>query len=299
MTEDLVQPESTLGADEAIGNRVRQRFLVLHSGQSPADALATMEPDGALMEQAARKGAVWVKRRKPNGQMAKLTRLRDLTSDVLDGSELFANINPNVLAATVEKPTLLEQHKNYSFWFKPRGVLSQGSKWGDHTAISELVANQLKRTTHLVHRLDRNACGIMVVAHTRPAVKELTALFAKRQVVKRYEAVVAGQWLATVPHRCEDSIDERRAFTEIESAEYVSLSDHSKLSVRLHTGRKHQIRRHLAAMNYPILGDKRYGDEDSEMELALMATELAFDCPFSNQSIQCFVPESMRKSHLN
>ena len=287
MTQDLHKPTS---------KTARQRVLVIHSGQSPAEALATVESDAVLMKQAAKKGAVWVKRRKPNGQMAKLTRLRDLQDDVLDGSELFANINPDVLAATVDQPTLLEEQKNYSFWYKPRGVLSQGSKWGDHTAMPELVADELKKTTHLVHRLDRNACGVMVLAHTRPAVRELTALFAKRKILKRYRVVVRGEWGETVPYRCDAPIDERTALTEIESANYLSSEDRSVLSVQLHTGRKHQIRRHLAAMRYPVLGDKRYGDKESKLSLALMAIELAFTCPFSNQSIQCQVPEKLQSA---
>lgn len=287
MVEDLVKTDS---------NKVRQRFVVVHSGQSPADALATVETDAALMHQAAKQGAVWVKRRKPNGQMAKLARLRNLQDDVLDGSELFVNINLDVLGASVDKPTLLEQHDNYSFWFKPRGVLSQGSKWGDHTAMPELVANAHERTTHLVHRLDRDACGIMVLAHTRPAVKELTALFAKRQVTKRYRVGVVGRWLAALPHRCEQSLDERTALTEIESATDGATAGQSSLVVRLHTGRKHQIRRHLAAMNYPVLGDTRYGDKTAEMPLALMAIELGFDCPFSAKSIHCVVPKELQNT---
>jgi len=277
----------------------RQHTLVLHSGQSPADALASVEPDAELMKQAAKKGAVWVKRLKPNGQMTKLTRLRDLHDDVLDGSELIANINPKVLAISVDKPVLLEQHKNFSFWYKPRGVLSQGSKWGDHTSIVELVADELERTTHLVHRLDRYACGLMVLAHTRPAVKELTALFAKRVVIKRYRTVVTGKWIEPLPHRCDVSIDERTAITDIESANYTSSSDQTELLIRLHTGRKHQIRRHLSAMNFPIVGDKRYGNVESALSLALMSIELGFDCPFSKQFIRCVVPEKLQNTLLS
>lgn len=290
MIQDSTKPRS----DDA-----RQHSLVLQSGQSPADALATVEPDSELMKQAAKKGAVWIKRLKPNGQMAKLIRLRDLHDDVLDGSELFANINPDVLAASVDKPTLLEQHKNYSFWYKPRGVLSQGSKWGDHTSIAELVADELERATHLVHRLDRNACGLMVLAHTRPAVRELTAIFATRKVTKRYRIVVAGEWLAPLPHRCDGPIDERTALTEIESANYTPPADQSNLLIRLHTGRKHQIRRHLAAMGFPVIGDKRYGEKESDLSLALMSIELGFDCPFSKQPIHCVVPEIFQNTLLS
>ncbi len=272
-----------------------QHFVVMQLGQSPLDALSTVESDAELLKQAAGKGAVWVKRRKPNGQMAKLARLRDLNETVLDGSELFANINLDVLAANVDAPTLMAQHKNYSFWFKPRGVLSQGSKWGDHTAMPFLVSAALERTTHLVHRLDRNACGIMVLAHTRPAVKELTALFAKRKVQKQYQVIVSGVWDKDLPHRCEEPLDDRSALTIVESAKPIDDGQQSQLQVQLHTGRKHQIRQHLASLGHPVMGDFRYGDKNSNKPLALMATELKFDCPFSDQNVQCSVPEALRE----
>ena len=275
---------------------IRQRFVVLLAGQSPAEALATVETKAELMREAAAKGAVWVKRRKPNGQMAKLVRLRDLDEPVLDGSELFANINEDILKSSVTAPTLLEQHPNYSFWYKPRGVLSQGSKWADHTSMPFIVAKNLSRPAHLVHRLDRFACGVIVLAHTRPAVKALTALFAQRKVIKRYRVVVAGEFTLPLPYQCDASIDEAKALTEIESAEYSKKHHQTLLSIQLHTGRKHQIRRHLSDMHFPVVGDKRYGDRSDTTELALMATELEFQCPFSNRRVHCTVPVELQKN---
>jgi len=270
----------------------RQRSVVMQYGQTPGTALLSVEPDAKLLLDAAAKGAVWVRKRKPNGQMAKLARLRDLNTPILDGSELFANINPTVLASTVDEPTLIEAHKNYSFWFKPRGVLSQGSKWGDHTTITTLVAAKTDRVTHLVHRLDRAACGLMLVAHTRPAVRELTALFAKRQVKKRYRVRVSGSWTAATPLKLSTSLDERSTLTEIESASTGDVAGTSELLVQLHTGRKHQIRRHLADFGFPVVGDHRYGPANATAPLALMASELQFDCPFTKQAITCALPKS-------
>ena len=273
---------------------VHQRFVVMLTGQSPADALGTVEPDTNLLHEAARKGAVWVKPRKPNGQMGKLVRLRDLNESVRDGSELFANLNRSVLDTEVESPTLIDAHPNYSFWFKPRGVLSQGSKWGDHTAMSYLVADDCDRPAHIVHRLDKDACGIMVIAHTRPAVRELTAMFAKRNVIKRYQVEVSGVWDAALPLYCEEPLDEKNARTCVEAAVSDETHTRTRLSIRLYTGRKHQIRRHLALRDFPLVGDTRYGDKNSTDPLALMAIELEFTCPFSEKLVSCKVPESLQ-----
>ena len=274
---------------------VRQCDVVVQIGQTPAQALATVEPDAKLLHDAAAKGAVWIKPRKPNGQMGKLVRLRELHSQVLDGSELFANLNGAVLAESVTAPTLIDAHPNYSFWFKPRGVLSQGSKWGDHTAMPYLVAEASDRTAHLVHRLDRDACGLMVVAHTRPAVRELTALFATRNVIKRYDIIVSGSWAAETPYDCKEPLDEKPSRTCIENAVVAATMNRSHLSIRLYTGRKHQIRRHLALQGFAVVGDTRYGDKASKEPLALMSTELEFTCPFSQKRVHCKVPKTLRE----
>ncbi len=270
-----------------------QHRVVLDSEQSARQALAAIAIDSEVLEQAAEKGAVWVKRRKPNGQLAKLVRLKELETVLPFESELFANINTAVLNQTVLAPVLLQSEKNYSFWYKPRGVLSQGSKWGDHTAMPTLVQHQHGRPTHLVHRLDQQAHGIMVLAHTRPAVRALTALFAKRQVSKRYQVTVSGLWKEPLPFRFDGPLDEQQALTIIESSDVSADQLQSRLTLTLHTGRKHQIRRHLAAHGYPVVGDFRYGDPGTHQPLELAAIELGFVCPFSQRTIQCSVPNKL------
>lgn len=270
-----------------------QHRVVLESEQSAQQALLATAVDPELLTQAAEKGAVWVKRRKPNGQLAKLVRLKELATVLPFESEVFANINTDVLKQTVNNPTLLQLHKNYSFWYKPRGVLSQGSKWGDHTAMPTLVRHQHGAPTYLVHRLDQQAQGVMVLAHTRPAVQALTALFAKQQVIKRYRVTVSGLWSHAVPFRCEAPLDEQQALTVVESFDVTDDQSQSHLSVTLHTGRKHQIRRHLAAQGHPVVGDFRYGDPGTHQPLELAATDLGFTCPFANKPVHCTVPTEL------
>jgi RluA family pseudouridine synthase len=123
----------------------------------------------------------------------------------------------------------------------------------------------------IVHRLDRETSGIVLLARTAQAHRALNGQFDQRQVTKRYQALVYGSpdWqekivqLALRPNgdrRHRTVIDPRRgkpAETELRVLE--SLGDYAWIEACPHTGRTHQIRAHLAALGFPILGDVLYG----------------------------------------
>jgi len=67
----------------------------------------------------------------------------------------------------------------------------------------------------------------------------------------------------------------------------------SILVVRLHSGRKHQIRRHLADCGHAVVGDTQYGTAQIDTPLALMATEIGFQCPFTHKLIHCALPQNL------
>jgi 23S rRNA pseudouridine1911/1915/1917 synthase len=122
----------------------------------------------------------------------------------------------------------------------------------------------------LVHRLDRGTSGVMVVARTEPARLRLAAAFAAREVEKQYLALVLGRLgerrSITEPigrdpkhgqrYRCRGR-HAREAETEAWPLEELPLS--TFVGIRLHTGRTHQARVHLAHLGYPIAGDVMYG----------------------------------------
>ena len=76
-----------------------------------------------------------------------------------------------VLDAEPEAPRLIADESDYSVWFKPFGVLSQGSRWGDHCAMTRCAEKALspERPALVVHRLDRAATGLMLLAHRKRA----------------------------------------------------------------------------------------------------------------------------------
>lgn len=235
--------------------------------------------------EAAVKGALW--RRKP-GKKSRLKRIRDPDSDSESGDTLYLNYDRKVLDQEPSSPVLVSDQGNYSFWYKPSGTLSQGSKWSDHCTITETAAAVHGKKCLLVHRLDRAARGLMVLAHTPNACKALAALFEQRKVVKIYHATVHGKVDKKLPWVIDRSIDDKTANTVVLSTAAVAdphiTDDQTVLTVDIKTGRKHQIRSHLAAEGYPVVGDRLFDPERShETDLQLLAAELQFKCPFNGK----------------
>lgn len=263
--------ETHLTIDSDAGNAVQQ--LAAASGLSKQ-----------RIKQAMQKGAVWLTQGKNT------RRLRRATRTLHSGDGLHLYYDETVLASSPPAPTLIADLRSYSVWYKPAGMLSQGSKWGDHCAISRWVEQHLtpQRPAFIVHRLDRAASGLILVAHGKSAAAALTKLFHDRLISKHYRVIVHGQFPAQpATHIMDSSIDGRQARSSASLLGYDATQDQSLLAVDISTGRKHQIRRHLAEQGYPVVGDRLYGRNTDKLDLQLTACSLQFNCPLT-QSRQHF-----------
>ncbi|MDY6065865.1 MAG: RluA family pseudouridine synthase [Finegoldia sp.] len=165
---------------------------------------------------------------------------------------------------------------------KPAGILSHAADKKDYgkNIVDMMVSYLIKRgafvpakdstfTPALVNRLDRNTAGLILGAKTYDSLKYFNELFKRREVTKLYESLVAGR-LSTGIIDLSLQKDEdkniskvgqagKKSMTKIISAE--DLGGYSLVRIDLLTGRTHQIRAHLAAINNPIIGDIKYGDK--------------------------------------
>lgn len=244
------------------------------------------------IKDAMSKGACWWT------QKGKQLRLRRATRQLPIGTKIRLCYDDQVLARVPEAAELIEDRKRYSVWYKPHGLLSQGSQWGDHCSLLRLVELHLKRSAYLVHRLDGDAAGLMLIAHDPKAAAALSHLFAGHAMHKCYQAHVSGE--LRVQNRLIDMpIDGKQARSRITTLEYDAAVDRTLLRVVIETGRKHQIRRHLAGIGHPIIGDRLYHagfkGQPPSSPLQLVAVELGFDCPFERQPVQFLLPERLMR----
>ncbi|MFT5502942.1 MAG: tRNA pseudouridine32 synthase/23S rRNA pseudouridine746 synthase [Gammaproteobacteria bacterium] len=238
------------------------------------------------VKQTMQKGAVWL------SDKYGTHRLRRNKKIIPETATLHLYYNPDVLDQVIEPPKLIEDHLEYSIWYKPRGVLSQGSKWGDHTTIHRWIETNdpQQRPAIIVHRLDRAASGLMIITHGKKMAVAFTAKFAKRQIYKEYLAVVSGDARQLLSEKIDLPVNDKPAVSRILSTEYDKALDQTRIRIVIETGRKHQVRQHLSAQGFAIIGDRLYGGS-TDSDLQLYSVALEFTCPISEQPVSLRLPE--------
>lgn len=232
--------------------------------------------------EAADKGAVWLQK---NGQ-GKILRARspELVLSPNDIVSLF--YDKRVLNLPYfESATCLFESKHYGIWLKPAGIVPQGTQAGDHTSLLRFVEKKKNQEVYLIHRLDRETQGLMMVGYTSQAAALLSELFQKNKVHKLYEAVVLGTLTPGKKDSITASLDGKEAITHFEVLD--SNERHSLLQLNIETGRLHQIRRHLDFIGHPVIGDPKYGQGNKNRQgFKLLARSLSFIDPWTKKTVQ-------------
>lgn len=229
------------------------------------------------IKQMMKQGEVWLQPNKVQSRNKTERRIRRAKTNLTAGDVVCVYHNETVYLTPPPEPTLIVDEGIYSVWSKPAGLMSSGTRFGDHCAINRWVEQHLapQRDVHLIHRLDRFATGLIVLAHTKSAAADLSKQFRDRTVSKCYRVIVEG--LVTEPLRIDSELDGKPSISQLTPTSVNQDTQQTTLEVTIETGRKHQIRRHLAGIGHPVLGDRQYGS--GQGELALRSIKLAFDHP--------------------
>jgi len=230
------------------------------------------------LKKAMSNGAVWLESSIGTQRLRrakKILAVNDLLHLYYD--EVIQNTEP-------EDALLIADEGEYSIWNKPYGMYSQGTKWGDQCTLHRYAEKHLQpqRPAFPVHRLDRAASGLMILAHSKTMAATFSTLFKDRRIQKRYRAVVEGKLdNISLPFVISSDIDDKPAVSSIISLE--KHCDHTIVTMEIKAGRKHQIRKHLSELGYPIVGDRLYGSGKSEENLQLQSNYLKFNCPLTDE----------------
>lgn len=234
-----------------------------------------------VIEDALKKGAVTLQR----GGRGKILRERNPNLQLKPKDKVWLHYDKKVLALPeASSPELILQNSHYGIWFKPAGILSQGNQFGDHTSLLRAVEISRGGETYLVHRLDRETAGLMIIAYDGKSAHALSELFQKNAIEKTYEAIVVGELQVGLRETIDASLDGKKAITHFEVLN--SERGLSLLKIRIETGRLHQIRRHLDHYGCPVLGDPKYGKNNKNRDgLKLLAYSVKFTDPWTKSVV--------------
>ncbi len=237
------------------------------------------------------KGRTKVSYRLQQGDIVRIPPVRTASQD--------APASPSDKVMGLLNESILYEDKRLLVLNKPSGLAVHGGsglKFGVIEAVRSMRPNE--QQLELVHRLDRDTSGCLLIARRRSALRTLHEMLRSNGVDKRYLALVAGRWAND-----RETVDAPLAKNQLQGGERVvrvdadgkeaktkfrvleRFADATLVEAELLTGRTHQLRVHLAYLGTPILGDDKYGDNLANRKikkqglnrLFLHAKSLSFD----------------------
>ena len=271
---------------------------VVRTPQSLLETLAILYPDSSktTLRQVLQTGRVRV-----NGQVEKNARREVDVDELIEvGQKSVQPVLPPGLA-------ILHEDDDVLVVLKSHGLLTVATERERETTAQAYLNVYLKEKgedrVHVVHRLDRETSGVLIFAKNFAAREKLKEKFAEHDIERVYIAVVegaldppSGTFRSNLLERKDlrmESVDfhpdAKLAVTHYRTIE--SNGRHSLLEIRLETGRKNQIRTHLAEAGHPVVGDRLYGSTTNPLgRLGLHAKLLGFDHPATGKRMVFTAP---------
>jgi 23S rRNA pseudouridine955/2504/2580 synthase len=284
-------------------------------GQRVDNALMTLLKGvpRSLVYRILRTGQVRIngKRAKPETRLAAGDMLRIPPVRVAERDETVA---PSGMVRAVADSVIFED-KHFLVIDKPVGIAAHGGSGVSHGAIELLRAARPNEHLELVHRLDRDTSGVLVLARSRPGLTGLQALIRDNEVVKQYLCLMTG-----TPRKAKFDVNQPLLKSVMHGGErIVRVDDAGKPSLTffqemeqypgsrlmqatLGTGRTHQIRVHAQYVGHPLAGDPKYGDEEANKRfrakglkrMFLHAARMSFDLGGKNYDFSVPLPDDLK-----
>ncbi len=198
---------------------------------------------------------------------------------------------------------IIENNDNFIVINKTAGLPVQGG-----TKINENVTNILSNSIYfkdlkpyIVHRIDKDTSGILIIAKNRETAQQLTSLFRIRKIHKSYLAVSFGE-IDKEKNILDNNLiryEGKKKIIERAITHYDTLDKNNKYTLfklKPITGRKHQIRKHLTDIGYPIVGDNKYfyKKQSKNINLMLHAYEIKFILNNKKYTFKASIPKYFR-----
>lgn len=202
---------------------------------------------------------------------------------------------------------------------KPQGVACHGGSGVSFGVIEQLRQAKAHKFLELVHRLDKETSGILILAKKRVALVELQELIKNNLVTKEYYALTNGAWrddkrnVKAAIYKYTNKDGERRVRIDAEQGRFShtiftvkqKFAEFTLVNADLQTGRTHQIRIHCQYLGFPIAGDDKYGNFELNKQLTkqglkrmfLHAHHIQFKHPITQKLIEinCELPKELQK----
>ena len=207
---------------------------------------------------------------------------------------------------------ILYEDEDIAIINKPKGIISHPTNSIRTNTVVNFLVSMYENLPNLngedregiVHRLDKDTSGLMIVALNDESMINLKSMFENRSIIKKYRAIVNNRFenlSGIIEKNISRSMKNRKLMTVDENGKYAKTgykvvmqnSQYAYLDIELFTGRTHQIRVHLSSINHPILGDKDYNNNKSNFNIdgqLLQAYYLEFKHPITNKLIKIEIP---------
>ncbi|MEW9625660.1 RluA family pseudouridine synthase [Rhodanobacter geophilus] len=285
-------------------------------GQRIDNALVTLLKGvpKSMIYRLLRTGQVRVngKRAKPDTRLTDGDMLRIPPIRQAEPAEVRAA--PEAMVASVAEAVIFED-KHFLVIDKPSGIASHGGSGVSHGAIELLRAARPHESLELVHRLDRDTSGVLVLAKSRAGLTGLQAAIRAGEVTKQYLCLMVGH-----PSKAKFDVNAPLRKSALQGGErMVRVSEDGKpaltffremeqypgarlMQATLGTGRTHQIRVHAAHVGHPLAGDPKYGDREMNkrfremglQRLFLHASHLSFELDGRLYSFSAPLPDDLK-----